>query len=228
MFVEPTNAEVVPCPYIKGEDFTQRYAILNDLTPEDFDYMLRNGWRHFGYYFFMPNCLKCNKCRPIRTPISNFKPSKSQRRNLKKNNNRVSVEFKPLVFSEEVYTIYKKHSLVKFNQEANIKEFKESFFSDALMGNSILSLYRVNGKLVGVGFLDISKEALSSIYFCYDTDFSSLGLGVYSVLKEIEYGGSLGKEFYYLGYYIKENQSMEYKAKYAPFQLLNWDRGIWE
>ncbi len=93
MYVEPTNAEKTNCPYITGKNFIQRYAVLKDLTPEDFDFMLNSGWRHFGYYFFMPNCDECELCTPIRTLVGSFKRSKSQRKNYNKNNENISVEF---------------------------------------------------------------------------------------------------------------------------------------
>lgn len=227
VYVKPTDADIVSCPYIKGEKFRQRYAILNDLTPYDFDMLIINGWRHFGYYFFMPNCETCNSCMPIRTMISDFTPTKSQRRNLKKNNSIVEVEFVEPQYSDEIYSVYEKHSKVKFEQESTVKDFKESFFADAIRGNSKLSLFRVDGILVGIGFLDMSEQGISSVYFCYDTDYSHLGLGVYSVLKEIEFGKLHGKSYYYLGYYVEGNGSMEYKSRYTPSEILDWNKAEW-
>lgn len=227
VFEKPRNADEVSCPYITGEKFRQRYAFLKELDLKEFDMMLLNGWRHFGYFFFMPNCKNCNLCTPIRTNINEFLPSKSQRRNLKKNNLEITVDFEPLIFNEDVYRVYEQHSKAKFNQETSKEEFIESFFSDALTGNNRLSLYKVGGELVGVGFIDISETGISSIYFCYDTNFSSYGLGVFSVLKEIEYGKSLNKDYYYLGYYIKGNSSMEYKSRYTPCEYLSWEEAKW-
>lgn len=228
MFVEPTDANPASCPYIEGKKFIQRYSVLKDLSPKDFDFMLNNGWRHFGYYFFMPNCNVCNSCTPIRTLVNKFEPSKSQRKNLNKNNKNIKVVFKDLEFSDEVFEIYKKHSRTKFDQGASVKDFKESFFSDAISGNSKMSMFYLDSKLVGVGFIDISESGISSVYFCYDTDYSKLGLGVYSALKEIEYAKSLGKSYYYLGYYIEGNRSMEYKNRYTPCEFLNWNTGNWD
>ncbi|MGL1893122.1 MAG: arginyltransferase [Spirochaetaceae bacterium] len=227
MYVEPTNADPVNCPYIDGNKFRQRYTVVKDLTGADFDMFLLNGWRHFGNFFFMPNCDNCNACRPIRTLVSEFKASKSQRRNFNKNNNSVEVAFSDLVYSQEIYNVYKKHSDVKFDQETTEKEFRESFFKDALMGSSKLSLYKIENILVGVGFIDISDTGISSIYFCYDTDYRALGLGVFSVIKEIEYAKSIGKSYYYLGYYIEGNKSMEYKNKYTPSEVLDWEKNRW-
>lgn len=227
VYVRPTDGEEVSCPYIEGRKFRQRYSILSDLDGEEVDYLLLNGWRHFGNYFFMPNCRECSACTPIRTLVTEFKPSKSQRKNFNKNNTLITVEFSPLFFSDEIFNLYTKHSRVKFGQETSMDEFKSSFFSDALSGNSRLSLFRIDGKLIGVGFIDITATGLSSIYFCYDTDYSSYGLGVFSVLKEIEYAAELGKQYYYLGYYIEENSSMEYKNRYTPYETLLWEEGQW-
>lgn len=227
LYVKPTDADEVSCPYIDGELFIQRYAVMKDLSEDEFDMMLLNGWRHFGYYFFMPNCRSCSRCQPIRTLVNEFSPTKSQRRNYRKNISTVEVSFEDLFYTDEIFQIYKKHSKDKFKQESSEKEFRESFFSDALSGSSKLALYRLEGKLVGVGFIDISKSGLSSVYFCYDTDYSNLGLGVFSVLREIEYAKELGKEYYYLGYYIEENDSMKYKGRYAPYEILSWSRGEW-
>jgi len=227
IYSQPEDAKDVDCPYIEGKRFTQRYAFLSDLEPDEFDMMLFNGWRHFGNFFFTPNCKSCTSCTPIRTKIMDFKFSKSQKRNYKKNSAIVNVKFTSLEYSDDIYEVYKNHSKIKFNQETSVKEFKESFFVDALKGSSKLSLFYIDKKLVGVGFLDVSQSGISSIYFCYDPDYSSYGLGVYSVLKEIEYGKELNKDYYYLGFYIKGNKSMEYKNRYTPNQILSWEHGEW-
>lgn len=228
MLVEPRDAREISCPYIDGNLFKQRFCFLKDLNPVEFNTMLELGWRHFGYYFFMPNCNSCDSCISLRTLINSFKPTKSQRKILRKNNENLSLIITDLNYSDEIFEIYKKHSKVKFNQECSKKEFIESFFSDALMGNSKLSLYRYKGILVGVGFIDISADAISSIYFCYDPEYSKFGLGIYSALKEIEYGKELSKKYYYMGYYVEGNKSMEYKNRFAPLEYLDWSRNKWE
>jgi arginyl-tRNA--protein-N-Asp/Glu arginylyltransferase len=81
--------------------------------------------------------------------------------------------------------------------------------------------------LAGVGFLDISKNALSSVYFVYDPDFSSFSPGVFSILKEIEIVRELGISYYNLGYWIQENNSMAYKGNYHPHQIYSWKNKLW-
>lgn len=226
MFQKPIDSDPVPCPYIEGEKFTQRYAVLKDLTGADFDFMLEQGWRHFGYYFFMPNCNLCSKCTPIRTLVGKFIPTKSQRKLFKKNSD-IKVELSPLHYRDDLFEIYKKHSKVKFNQESSKKEFKESFFGDSLSGNSRVSNYYLEGRLIAFGVIDIGESGISSVYFCYDPDFSKYSLGTYSALKEIELARELGKDYYYMGYYIQGNRSMEYKSKFGPLEKLDWDLSLW-
>ena len=42
--------------------------------------------------------------------------------------------------------------------------------------------YYVNGKLIGVGVIDIVPSGLSSVYFFYDPEYKNYRLGVISSL----------------------------------------------
>jgi len=60
----------------------------------------------------------------------------------------------------------------------------------------------------------------------YDTDYSSLSLGVFSALQEISLSVRLNKylkslKYYYLGFYIHSCSKMRYKAQYSPSDLLD-------
>lgn len=86
--------------------------------------------------------------------------------------------------------------------------------------------YRIDGKLVAVGVIDILPKCLSSVYVYFDTDYSFLSLGVYSALREIELTRKLHLcdperfKYYYMGYYVHSCQKMRYKANYYPSFLL--------
>ena len=43
--------------------------------------------------------------------------------------------------------------------------------------------YRLNGKLIAVGVLDILDHCVSSVYFFYDPQFQFLNLGTYSAMR---------------------------------------------
>lgn len=47
--------------------------------------------------------------------------------------------------------------------------------------------YRIDGKLVAVGVVDILPSCLSSVYLYCDPSLKRLNLGVFSAIKEIEW-----------------------------------------
>jgi hypothetical protein len=65
--------------------------------------------------------------------------------------------------------------------------------------------YRLDGRLICVGVVDVLPSCLSSVYLYYDPDFKSLSLGKFSALTEIDWVKRVGMRvspalrFYYLG-----------------------------
>jgi leucyl-tRNA---protein transferase len=213
-----------PCPYIDRQARNE-YFFAMELDHEEMNFYLSQGWRKFGWYYFRPACENCAACIPLRVSATDFKPSKSQRKVINKNKN---TEFKVchLEYREEIYELYKKHSEVRFDQPAEKQDFIETHFFPSCP--TLQTEYFVDGKLVAVGFLDQSSEALSSVYFIYDTDYSHLSLGVYGAIKEIELAKHMELKYYYLGYWIDENASMRYKNKFYPHQVYDWNGKTWD
>jgi len=205
--------------------FRQEYLFAIDVTKEEFNNLLINGWRRFGYYFFRPSCIKCAECIPIRVRINKFSLSNSQKRVVKKNE-KVKLLIKKLEYSEEIFNIYKEHSSDRFNQSTKQEDFIETFFYDSVP--AFQSEYYLNDELIAFGFIDMSSEALSSVYFVFKTKYNFLSLGTFSAIKEMEYARSLGLKYYYLGYYIKENHHMSYKNKFKPYDLFDWNEKKWK
>lgn len=136
------------------------------------------------------------------------------------------MQIAPLIYRKELFELYKKHSIIRFNnREINEEEFIESFYNRVT--NSFQTEYYLNNKLIGCGYLDRSTKALSSVYFFFDPDFEELSPGTFSIIKEIELANSLGLSYYYLGYYIKENHHMAYKNRFKPFDLYDWEKEKW-
>lgn len=75
-------------------------------------------------------------------------------------------------------------------------------------------------KLVAVTHLDAGEESASAIYCYYDTDYMKYSPGRFSIYRGIALAKELGKKYYYLGYYIKENPHMSYKGAYKPNEVL--------
>lgn len=63
--------------------------------------------------------------------------------------------------------------------------------------------YRLDGKLVAIGVLDLLPKAVSSVYLFYDPDFEEYQFGKLSALREI----ALATEGHYRYYYVRNPQS---------------------
>ncbi|XP_011303290.1 arginyl-tRNA--protein transferase 1 isoform X2 [Fopius arisanus] len=92
--------------------------------------------------------------------------------------------------------------------------------------------YRLNGKLIAVGVIDILPYCVSSVYLFYDPEYSFLSLGTFSSLIEVRlvrelYKSASDLKYYYMGYYIHEIPKMRYKAKMTPSFLLCPETYTW-
>ena len=76
------------------------------------------------------------------------------------------------------------------------------------------------GKLIGVGLIDMTPRVQSSIYFIHDPSWRPSAPGTFSILSEIQHGQASGRDHMYLGYYIRECESMSYKNRYTPHEFL--------
>jgi len=213
-----------PCGYLPGRTWRFANFYADEVDENELDTLLSTGWRTFGLYYFQPRCSACSACVPIRVDVTHFAPTKSQRRNARKNSD-IRIAFGELRYSEEAYSVYEAHSRVRFNKETTVEEFFQSFYNDSCP--SLQSNYYLGTRLIGVGFLNRSASALSSAYFVFDPAFSNRGLGTFSIIKEVAYAAELGLSYYYLGYVIAENRSMSYKARFGPNEQYDWKTGEW-
>lgn len=214
-----------PCEYIKEKQQSITYCYCRDVSPADLSRLLSKGWRKFGEFYFKDNCQGCYKCVPIRIPVKSFKISRSQRRIFKKNKD-VRVSVGPLQYKEEIFEIYRDHSINRFGRKKeSFEDFLISFYTPSCQ--ALQTEYHIDGKLAGVGFLDIAGNGLSSVYFMFGDEYKEYSLGTFSILTEIEITRSLKKDYYYLGYYIEENRFMRYKNFFLPNQKMDWKTGKW-
>jgi arginine-tRNA-protein transferase len=217
-------SEESECSYIKEKKWQFAYFFAAELSPHELDMLLSFGWRKFGLYYFKPICKDCRECIPLRIKTKELILSKSQKRVIRDCKD-IRVDFKDLEYRDEIFEIYKDHSYNRFGKSSDSEDFYNSFYTQSCP--SIQSEYYVDNKLAGVGFIDISSNALSSVYFVYRNEFLNLRLGTFSIINETFFALKLGLNYYYLGYYIKNNKSMSYKNSFFINEKMSWDTELW-
>lgn len=224
LFNEPLISEETPCSYLPEKKSRFSYFFATDVTPDELEAILSSGWRKFGMYYFRPCCINCRECIPIRLKTDQLRPSRSQRRVIGACND-IHVEFKDLDYSSEIFEVYKDHSLNRFGKNSNEEDFYSSFYTQSCP--TMQSEYYIDNKLAAVGFIDISSNAFSSIYFIFRDEFKKYNLGTFSAFRESGHALSLGLKYYYLGFYIENNSSMAYKNSFHVNEKMDWDTGKW-
>jgi arginyl-tRNA--protein-N-Asp/Glu arginylyltransferase len=212
------------CPYLADREMQLAHFFTASVSAGELDRLLSRGWRKFGMYYFRPACRDCTACVPLRIPVKKFAPTKSQQRAARRNK-ATGVSFGPLDLRDEVYDVYREHSVTRFNKKTSTEDFYDAFYFTSCP--ALQSEYFTDGSLGAVGFIDVSSHALSSVYFAYRDSFRRLAPGVFSVLAEVDYARNLGKDYYYLGYWIADNHHMAYKNNFRPNEKMDWRTGAW-
>ena len=212
------------CVYLPYEKMKMEYKYIKYCSEKLSTDLIRRGWRRFGDYYSRPKCNDCNKCQSLRIDVESFKFTKSVRRVMSKNKDTKIILRKPSVSMEHLnlYEKYHRHMQLKKGWDyysVNADSYHDLYAKGfSTFGREIL--YIRDSKLVGVDLVDFLDDGLSAIYFYYDPDYHKLSLGNYSIYKQIELAKERNLKWIYLGYYVKECDSLNYKINYQPYQTL--------
>lgn len=155
---------------------------------------------------------------------------------------KLEIHLKRSSFDPEEHELYKRYQLKVHNDKPG--HVTESSYKRFLVDSPLIYVqpsgdkkvppcgfgsfhqqYRVDGRLIAVGVVDILPKCLSSVYLFWDPDYAFLSLGKYSAMQEISWvkenqAHCPSLQYYYLGYYIHSCNKMRYKAAYRPSELL--------
>jgi arginine-tRNA-protein transferase len=150
--------------------------------------------------------------------------SAGQRRVLRKNEE-IRAELHPLFVVQEIVELYNRYQRFMHEhrgwelQQHSANGYSEMFLSGpAELGKQWL--YFLKDQLIGVAMMDETPNAVSLVYFFHDPDWRPQSPGVYSALTQLLYARSQGRRHAYLGYWIAECGSMNYKNRFGPHELL--------
>ena len=145
---------------------------------------------------------------------------------------RLTVETRPTHYSMEAHQLYNQYNIGRHDRhQASDFHYREHVVDSPIRNEAVNGieygsyhqLYRLDGKLVAVGLIDIVPKGIVSVYMWYslEKEVSKYSLGVYSALKEIEMVRELSKKnpemkYYYLQGWNANDKKLAYKANYPP------------
>jgi leucyl-tRNA---protein transferase len=213
------RGETHPCPYLPGRDACEDVFKAIDFPPELYHDFMNYGFRRSGVLFYRTACPGCFECKPIRVIADKYKPSKGQRRILRKNQD-IAIKIGAPRFSKEKSRLYSDY----LEWQHSRPEEEASSLRTTLYRSSVHTLefeYRLDSRLVAVGIVDLCSRSLSSVYAFYDPDCASRSLGTFSAIREILFCQERGIPYYYLGFLVAACPSMMYKSRFKPHEVLD-------
>lgn len=180
------------------------------------------GFRRSGEHVYRPHCPLCNECKALRIQVNQFSLSRSQQRVMRKNA-ATSTKWVEADFVDEHFELYRRY--MSFKHEGSSMDSDDPEHYMRMMKSSWcktrLAEFRRGDNLIGVAITDWLDDGFSAVYTFFDPDYSRLSPGTFAILKQVSEARKTGRQYLYLGYWIRDCAKMSYKDKFLATQLFN-------
>lgn len=218
------------CSYIKNKP--SRMVFLDPKHKIDvvtLSELSRAGFRRSGDFIYKPECNQCRQCLSCRIPVIDFQISSQQKKAWKKNQDLHMAITQIKDVTIEHYKLYERYINLR-HQDGDMfppsyEQFEKFLLHDVTNG-FFLELWK-DDKLISVSACDLLDDGLSAVYTFFEPDEHKRSLGVFAILKQIEYIKSIDLPFVYLGYWVPHAKKMSYKNQYLPLDIFvdnQWQR----
>lgn len=221
-----------PCPYLEGRMERKLFTALQGENAAKLnDSLSQQGFRRSQNVLYRPSCAECSACLSARIRVADFRPSKSQRRTVRKNADLTREATSPWA-TEEQYALFRAY-LDSRHADGGMADMDIFEFAAMIEETPIRSRvieYATRGSegksLAAVCLTDVLDDGLSMVYSFYDPARAGDSLGTYVILDHIRIAREAGLPYVYLGYWVPGSPKMGYKARFSSVEV--YRGGIWQ
>lgn len=210
------------CSYLPDKLACSEVAVPEYLIDtQAYGELIQAGFRRSGHYTYRPRCGDCQACLSVRVNVSTFAPKRAQRRAWKQHQHLTATQH-ALHYKPAHYALYQRYQAKRHlggGMDNNGHEPYHNFLLQSHVNSKLIEFYE-RDQLRMVSIIDVLPDGLSSVYTFFDPDVASASFGTYNILWQIERCRELGLTYLYLGYWIKGNRKMSYKANFQPLEIL--------
>lgn len=216
-----------PCPYLDGRMERKLFTSLQgDNAAELHDSLSKQGFRRSQNVLYRPTCSDCRACLSARVRVDDFRPSKSQKRVLKKNGYLKRAATSPWA-TEAQYELFREYLETRHADggmaDMDVFEFA-AMIEETPIRTRVIEYYAPakDGKpreLVATCLTDLLDDGISMVYSFYKPELVKDSLGTYVILDHIQIAKDAGLPYVYLGYWVPGSKKMGYKARFSALEV---------
>ncbi len=210
------------CSYLPEKLARSQVATPGHLVDTDaYGKLLQAGFRRSGAFTYRPYCDHCRACVPVRIIVDEFTPSRAQQRARKRHQHLVATRHE-LYYHPQHYALYLRYQAQRHCGGGMDRDSREQYRHFLLQSNvnSRLIEFHENDQLRMISIIDELPHGISSVYTFFDPDVPGASFGTHNILWQVQQCRALGLPYLYLGYWIRQNRKMNYKANFQPLQGL--------
>ncbi|QUS35360.1 arginyltransferase [Falsirhodobacter algicola] len=217
-----------PCPYLDGRMERKLFTALHGEHAQVLnDALSKQGFRRSQNVLYRPSCADCAACLSARIRVADFKPSRTQRRVLKRNAHLRRNPTAPWA-TEDQYALFRRYLDVRHSDggmaDMDIFEFA-AMIEETPIRSRVIEYGGPDG-LAAVSLTDVFDDGLSMVYSFYDPDLAESSLGVFLILDHVRIAREAGLPYVYLGYWVPGSRKMGYKANFNALDI--YKDGTWQ
>ena len=196
------------------------------LAPRQLDRLLGRGWFRSGPLLYrtpiLPIDHQLRQLVHVRLRLD-APLTKSRRRLLKRNRERFRVEIRRARLCNDRRRLYRRmHS--RFLGFV-MRDLDGLGITEPPFDTQEVAVFD-GDKLVAAAWFDLGERATAGLIGMHDPAYAKFGLGIYTMLEEMEHARQHGSRWYYPGYVVPGVSAFDYKLTVAPAQFLRPD-GRW-
>lgn len=200
-----------------------------EISPGSYDRRLARGWFRTGSFLARASILciedTLREVVHIRLPLARHRPSKSRRRLIRRNRGRFRCEIGPARVDAARCDLYEQMKPRFVSPIARDLEPLVFGLEPRIFDTRECAVYDAD-ELVAVSYFDVGRASFASMLGLHAPEYARFGLGIYTMLEEIDAARASGARFYYPGFIVPGLAGFDYKLSLGEVQFLGTD-GRW-
>ncbi|AZV77840.1 arginyltransferase [Parasedimentitalea marina] len=214
-----------PCPYLADRMERKLFTALQGDEAEQLNNSLsQQGFRRSQNVLYRPSCADCSACLSARIKVSDFVPSRGQKRTLRRNTTLERRATSPWA-TEDQYALFRRYLDSRHADggmaDMDVFEFAAMIEETPIRSRVVEYNETEQNQLTAVSLTDVLEDGLSMVYSFYTPDLPKNSLGTYMILDHIDIAREAGLPYVYLGYWVPGSPKMGYKASFTGLEIYN-------